>query len=255
LSKSSKNRERREVVEQMRKEAKAAERRRTMGVLAVCVVVALIIIGVAGYTVWQDNKDSEAAAAQSFDELGQSAKQAGCVPATEHEATGSGDHVTSGVDYETTPPDSGPHNPSTAPADVHFYDVGERPDVELLVHNLEHGWTIVWYDETVADDDQQMKALQTAADKLDQAGNDPRANVIIAPWTSDDGDPIPDGKHIAFTHWSVHKPADVTPTRANVPDTSYGASQYCTTFSGAALDSFRDKYPYDDAPEGYLWHE
>ena len=30
--------------------------------------------------------------------------------------------------------------------------------------------------------------------------------MIIAPWTKDDGDPIPDGKHIALTHWSIHQP-------------------------------------------------
>ncbi len=31
-------------------------------------------------------------------------------------------------------------------------------------------------------------------------------------------------------------------------------SQYCATFSGAALAEFMKKYPYDDAPEGYIWH-
>ena len=29
----------------------------------------------------------------------------------------------------------------------------DRPTLEALVHNLEHGYTILWYDETIADDD------------------------------------------------------------------------------------------------------
>ena len=122
------------------------------------------------------------------------------------------------------------------------------------MHNQEHGWTIVWYDETIADDAEQMKLLKATADKFDSHGQDPNYNMIIAPWTKDDGDPIADGKHIAFTHWSIHQPT-WDPEMFKQRTQSYGESQYCDTFSGEALDTFMKKFPYDDAPEGNLWHQ
>ena len=38
------------------------------------------------------------------------------------------------------------------PIDERFYTKDSRPELEALVHNLEHGFTILWYDETAADD-------------------------------------------------------------------------------------------------------
>ena len=35
------------------------------------------------------------------------------------------------------------------------------------MHNLEHGYTILWYDETIADDDDMMNAIEGIADKFD----------------------------------------------------------------------------------------
>ncbi len=35
---------------------------------------------------------------------------------------------------------------------------------------------------------------------------------------------------------------------------SFGEGQYCSAFSGGALDDFMKQYPYHDAPAGYLWH-
>jgi hypothetical protein len=121
----------------------------------------------------------------------------------------------------------------------------------MLVHNLEHGWTIVWYDDIP---DAQLKQLHATADKFDAFGSNPKYNVIIAPWTDDDGDPIPGGKKIAFTHWSVHQPTYDRAFFAKGDIDSWGESQYCSSFSGAALEDFMKRYPYDDAPEGYLWH-
>lgn len=255
MSKSSTNRDRRATVEQMRKQAQAAERRRTLTVVAVCVVVGLIIVGLAGFTLYQNEQEKKDLAEQSLSDLGASAQSAGCSAVLEEEATGAGQHVSEPVGYETTPPAYGPHFDITADPSTHFYDAGDRPPVEQLVHNLEHGWTIVWYDESVADDDDQMKALEATAAKLDAEGSDPKSNVIIAPWTSDDGDPIADGKHIAFTHWSVHQPVYDPEFFKTEQIDSFGQSQYCDTFSGGALEEFTTKYPYDDAPEGFLWHE
>jgi hypothetical protein len=258
VSKSSKNRERREKVEQLRREAKAAERRRSLTVLSICLVVALIIVGFATYKIVQDNRQKDALAKEDLATIGASASAAGCTAVKEDDATGAGQHLTTPVIYETVPPSYGAHNPTPADSGIHIYTAEDRPDVEVLVHNLEHGWTIVWYDQSVADDSNQMDVLEATAEKFDAFGTDPRYNVIIAPWTSDDGEgqPIPEGKHVAFTHWSIHQPTFDPSVFQNVEGDipSWGESQYCSEFSGGALNDFMTKYPYDDAPEGSIWH-
>lgn len=258
MSKSNKNRERRERVEQLRKEAKAAERRRSLMIVTACAVVALLIVGIAGFSIWNKNKENDKIASQALSDIGSSATAAGCTDIKEQEATGAGEHTTKKVTYDEAPPAYGAHNPTPDQSGKHIY-TDDRPDVEVLVHNLEHGWTIVWYDDSVAGDPEQMKNLQATATKFDGEGGDPAANVIIAPWTKDDqgGGVIPDDKHIAFTHWSVHQPkydaSFFQEAEGDIP--SFGVSQYCSDFSGGALDDFMKKYPYDDAPEGYLWHQ
>jgi hypothetical protein len=263
VSKSSKNRERREVVEQLRRQAQAAERRRTLTIFAICAVVAAAIIAVAGISIYNQNKEEDALAKTDLAKLGASAAAAGCSTVQEEDGTGANEHTTEPVVYATTPPSFGKHNPSADTSGTHFYTAEDRPPVEVLVHNLEHGWTIVWYDDTVAGDNYAMDVLRATADKFDGHGSDPRYNMIIAPWTSDDGEgtPIPDDKHIAFTHWSIHHPTfdasawdghDVSRGDPAIP--SWGESQYCTSFSGEVLSDFMTQFPYDDAPEGFLWH-
>ena len=53
-----------------------------------------------------------------------------------------------------------------------FYTEDDRPELEALVHNLEHGYTILWYDETIADD----------ADDAGRArGRSPRSSTRATP--------------------------------------------------------------------------
>lgn len=256
MSKSNTSRDRRAVVEQMQREAKAAERRRTLTVVAICSVIALIIVGLAGYKVYQDKRAKDELAQTQLADIGATAGAAGCTSVQEQDARGQGAHTLAPVIYETEPPSFGPHSQTSDQSGSHFYTATDRPELEILVHNLEHGWTLVWYDESAANDANQMKILQATADKFDAQGTDPRYNVIIAPWTSSDGEgqPFPDGKHLAFTHWSIHQPVYSPPASAKQPP-SFGESQYCTSFSGGALTAFMKKFPYDDAPEGFLWHQ
>ena len=254
MSKSNSNRDRREQVEQMRRDARAKERRRTLVIVAACVAVALIIIGGVVYTYLQEQDEKNALRDSALDDIGADAESARCAAIEEEDASGAGNHTTDRVDYDVQPPSFGPHNPSPADLGIHQYDETDRPETERLVHNLEHGWTIVWYDDTVADDSEQMKVLDATADKFDAEGNNPEFNMIIAPWTSDDGSEIPDGKHIALTHWSIHQPVYDEKNYQDEPP-SFGVSQYCDSFSGGVLDDFMTEYPYDDAPEGYLWHQ
>ena len=239
MGKASKNRERREMVERMRSEAKAKERRRTLAVVAVCVAVAVIIVAAAVWSILDDKQERDALSGRELAEIGKAASAAGCSPIQEDKATGAGEHVPSGpIDYDVQPPSFGPHRPVTAEQGIHFYTVDDRPEVEMLVHNLEHGWTIIWYDENLPDD--QLQDLRATADKFDEFGSDPRYNVIFAPWTSDDGDKFPEGKQIAFAHWSIHQPEyDESVYQGEVE--SFGELQFCTDYSGAALDEFMER--------------
>ncbi len=239
----------------MRKQARAKERRRTLVVIAICVAVALTITGLAGWKVFQDKQDKNRLAKQDLASIGEAAKAAGCGSIQEEDASGQGDHTTDPVDYTVVPPAFGAHNPTPDQSGKHFYSADDRPPLEQLVHNLEHGWTIVWYDDSIAGNSDQMKLLKATAAKFDAQGDAFTAHMIIAPWTSDDGGgrPIPDDKHIAFTHWSIHQPVFDAKTFKQSP--SFGESLYCGTFSGSALGDFMKKYPYDDAPEGSIWHQ
>ena len=71
-----------------------------------------------------------------------------------------------------------------------FYTEGDRPELGALVHNLEHGYTILWYDETVADDADQMDRARGIADKFAGTSN-LRYKFKAVPWTETDGKRLP----------------------------------------------------------------
>jgi hypothetical protein len=52
--------------------------------------------------------------------------------------------------YNSDPPTSGPHYDQTVEAGVYLEQI---PD-EYLVHNLEHGYVIIWYDCTALSEDE-----------------------------------------------------------------------------------------------------
>jgi hypothetical protein len=226
---------RRERLEQMRREQQRAERRRTLVIITTAVLVGVVIIGAAAWVPvnnWINDPRREPMSA-----FGVPAGEAGLSAVTNDSGAGVADHVPTGenVDYDTAPPSAGPHWEAPAPFDRKFYTTDDRPDLETLVHNLEHGYTIVWYDETIAADDAQMADLRDIARRFESSQPDNAKKLIVAPWTADDGDPFPKGKHLAFTHWSR----------------GAGHRQYSTRVSGEALERFMKKYPAEDSPEPY----
>ncbi|MDQ3276405.1 MAG: DUF3105 domain-containing protein, partial [Actinomycetota bacterium] len=67
--------------------------------------------------------------------------------------------VSAAVDAQfqySAPPASGNHSSRWAVLSPPFYGVADRPKVSVLVHNLEHGYNILWYDETVAGDAEEL---------------------------------------------------------------------------------------------------
>jgi hypothetical protein len=238
MAKSNKDRDRRAVVEQMRRDQKRSERRRTIVIISACVVVALVIIGLAAVPLIKQNM----AAAGPLAELGVSESKAGCQDVVKKKATGNQEHKPIGtpITYAEAPPAFGPHWPTPAPFERKFYTEGDRPELEYLVHNLEHGYNLLWYDATIAKDSDKLAAVKAIASKFE--GTDLTDKFIALPWTSKDGKAFPKGTHIALTHWSAGgDPSDVTKQQ--------GIWQYCAEPSGAVVTQFTKDYPYTDSPE------
>ncbi len=224
---------RRERIEQMRREQQRADRRRTTTIILACVAVGLVIVGAAAWVPVKNWIDDPARKPMSA--FGVPASEAGLGKVFNDSGTGVADHVPTGqkVPYKTAPPSSGPHWEQPAAFSRKFYSAKDRPELETLVHNLEHGYTIVWYDESIAKDGEQLEALRTIARRYESAEFDNSKKLIVAPWAKTDGRAFPSGTHIAFTHWS----------------TKGGHRQYSAKVSGDALQRFMKKFPSTDSPE------
>ncbi len=242
--------DRQAVIDEIRKKQKGAERRRGFAIVGVCLVIALLIVGAAAYGPIKDQWDAQAYADVPIDEIGEPASV--CQKITTAPAEGAGDHVpeTQQVTYDHSPPAFGSHwnVAGLAPADFErkFYTEDDRPELESLVHNLEHGYNILWYDDTVADDSDKVEELRAIASKYSGTENY-RNKVIVAPFTKADDDEsggeFPEGQHIAFTHWSIGGAGETDPSKA------VGVWQYCSDVSGAAFEQFTLDYPYTDSSE------
>jgi len=249
-SKSEKS-DRRQVIDEIRRKQKSADKRQGRAIVGVCVLVALLIIGAAAYSPIKTAIEKARYSGKDLADIGAGADVCGEV--TEEEATGSGDHVDKSqqVTYDHAPPAFGAHwneaGLAPAPINERYYTKDSRPELESLVHNLEHGYTILWYDETIADDSSQVAAIKAMAATLDANDTNQRLKFKAAPWTSEDaeetGKDFPKGQHIAFTHWRNDAAASK----------QWGAWQYCTEASGEALKKFMTDYPFTDAPEPFVY--
>jgi hypothetical protein len=256
VAKKSPSKDRRAVINDIRKKQGRAERVRGAAIIGVCLAIAVLMVGAAAWgPITGFIKDSEYDEV-ALQDIGKSPEAAGCQKIIETKADGNQNHIATGTEqtYTTAPPAFGPHwnEANVAPADMSrkFYTADDRPDLEALVHNLEHGYTIIWYDETVSED--ELDEIRAIGQKFSGTSNF-RYKFIAAPWTAADaketavaGDKkteFPDGTHIAMTHWYAD-PAN--PTEAS---TQKGIFQYCEGVSGEAVKDFMTTYPYTDTPE------
>ena len=232
--------ERQAKIDAIRSQQKGSERRRGFMIVGVCAVIAVLIIGAAAFQPLKDWWEQ-----REFNDLQLSAIGAPasvCQPIETRNATGNQDHVEPGTDvpYEDAPPAFGTHWSVWDGIERKIYG-GDRPDVGELVHNLEHGYTLLWYDETIADDEAAMDTLRGLASKFTDDSNF-RNKFKVVPWTSEDGGAFPEGQRVAMTHWSVGGDGDPSGEQT-------GVWQYCSEPSGAALEEFMTDYPYTDSPE------
>lgn len=218
---------------------KKEQRRRSLGLLALCLVLALALLAYPLYLFVDDYRASRA----TISEIGASAATAGCDPVTTNPASGNQEHVPQGtpVTYGQTPPDSGAHYDSPAPFTKRFYTMEDRPEVQTLVHNLEHGYLVAWYRDTAPEN--EIKALDRVSKTFTSDAYNPEQKFIAAPWSEADGTGFPAGKNVVLSHWYAD-PADPTDTTKQ-----QGIQQACTAVSGAAIADFMTKYPYSDSPE------
>jgi hypothetical protein len=230
---------RREKLASLEAARKKEQRRRSLTLLLICVVLAG---GLLAYPVYLAANDYIARNA-TLDELGSSISAAGCDPISEETATGNQDHVDGiTVKYDRFPPDSGQHYPNPAPFTKRFYTTEDRPRVEELVHNLEHGYTIAWYRSDLSG--RQLRALRDITKTFSKDDQNPANKFIAAPWNdATDGGAMPAGKNVVITHWYAdpNDPANTT--------TQKGVRQACVEISGAAVKEFMAKYPYTNSPE------
>ena len=147
MAKPSKNRERAEWIEALRRESQRAERRRTLVVVLICGVLALAIVGATAWKLISDAQRADDIAGTDLADIGVSADAAGCGDITTAGAADQGQHLDGQeidyTEYGPTPPAFGAHWGNTADFGRTFYTDADRPEVQRLVHNLEHGYTVL----------------------------------------------------------------------------------------------------------------
>lgn len=224
--------ERRARIEEMRRQQQAAERRKNLVIIGLGAVLGIgLIAAVAVPMVLEARKSSVPVAS-----IGTPVAGAACSEVTNDPAT-SANHVGPGtnspdvtrVQYATVPPSNGDHFGTPALISRHFYTAEDRPTVETLVHNLEHGYTILWYDSTITGD--QLEAAQDLADRVPEDAKNRK--FIVSAWDDSYGT-LPEGKHVAIVHWSAD---------------NKGHRQLCGAVSGEAVEQFMTQFPATDAPE------
>ena len=227
------DKDRKAKIAEMQRQSKAADRRRTLTIVGAALVVVALMGGAVTYAIVSDDNrvpGGELAA------LGVSAAAASCDPVTSDPATGGGNHVEGTVKYATVPPSSGSHNGTPEYPNRGFYTAGDRPQMEKLVHNLEHGYTVLWYDGSTSA--KQLATLRAIGKKAN-ASTDAKEKFIVSAWDTAYG-AFPAGKHFALSHWSAD-PKDVKKQT--------GHRELCGDVSGATVESFIKAYPHTSAPE------
>src|SRR6185437_13896069 len=161
------NKDRRARLEELRRQQKAAERRKNFLFVGSAIAVALILIAAAvipAYLHDQANKSKAKAGHQAAPTKAEVA--AGCdgVHNDPVSSGGSAVHVTAPIDYSKEkygdtrggtppiPPSGGRHNPVSLGDTNRFYPLAQKPRPERAVHNLEHGYVVVWYDSQLPAD-------------------------------------------------------------------------------------------------------
>nr|WP_202881608.1 DUF3105 domain-containing protein [Pedococcus badiiscoriae] len=214
---------------EIQNQQKAKERKVVAGIVIGCLV---LLAGLTGVILFAIND----AQAKQLPHLGVTVAAASCDPVTTDPSSGAGEHVGPGtskpnqtsVNYSTVPPSNGPHFVSPDLSGRDFYTAADRPVLETLVHNLEHGYTILWYDGSKVKDTKLLRDIADQANKLPEASG----KFKVVEWDASRG-AFPAGKVYALSHWAKDA----------------GHRQLCGNVSGQAIIDFVKKYPKTDTQE------
>ncbi|MEO6143399.1 MAG: DUF3105 domain-containing protein [Dermatophilaceae bacterium] len=229
-------------IAELQKQEKARENRVRIQIIGAAATLLLVLGAVIAYAVVDAGNQRPDV---SIKAIGVPAAAASCDPATTDKAGGNGNHVdpatTPKVKYDTVPPSNGPHFDQPAVTkDRSFYTAADRPAMEILVHNLEHGYTVLWYDESAGEAKKAaLEELAKVTNKLDAASD----KFIVSAWDPSYG-PLPAGKKFALSHWSATLAAD----KASLVS-QQGHRQLCGDLSGEVVKTFVEKFPRTSAPE------
>ena len=211
-SKKLEEKQRRRLAEERKKEAQRKEaRKRTLVTTLIAVVVAAAVVALV-------ISDRNAQRAELAD-VGVAEEEAGCSPVEEHEDP-SGEHIEPGAPHEpytTNPPTSGPHYSAQGlgPVLTGFYEDASEAPPEGVLHNLEHGQIVIYYDPD---------APPELIEDVELLYQQERAATVATPWTD-----MEEGKNLVLTAWSV--------------------SQACEQVSQEVVDAFRRAYQGKAGPE------
>jgi hypothetical protein len=128
--------------------------------------VIVVAVGILGYAFWVAFRPASGESIPIMAEIG---------------------HVSEGVDpgpYNSNPPSSGPHFANDLEAGFyHETDAANLPEYPegYLVHNLEHGYVIFWYNCQVLDEQNCSELKSQIQSVIDQDGG---FKLIAFPWSS-----------------------------------------------------------------------
>jgi len=246
LPKKQVSQDRKARIAELQRQEKARESRVRLRIIAAAATLLVVLGAAISYAVIDAGKKQPDVAITA---IGVSASAASCQPITTDKAGGNGNHVgpgtstpkTTKVKYDTVPPSNGPHFAEPAvPTSLDFYTVANRPAMETLVHNMEHGYTILWYDPSVSSTQKtQLEQIAKLANKLDASAD----KFLVSPWDVSYGE-LPAGKKFALAHWSATLGADKTAVA-----TQAGHREICGGISGEVVKAFVQKFPRTSAPE------
>jgi len=242
LPKKQVSQDRKARIAELQQREKARENRVRIQIIAGAATLLLVLGAVIAYAVVDANKQRPEVAIAA---IGVPAAAASCDLPTTDKASGNGNHVNASTDpkvkYDTVPPSYGPHFDQPAVSKNRtFYTAADRPPMEVLVHNLEHGYTVLWYDESAgAAKKTQLEELAKVTNKLDAAAD----KFIVSAWDPSYGE-LPAGKKFALSHWS----ATLAPDKTSVASQT-GNRQLCGDLSGEVVKAFVEKFPRTSAPE------
>lgn len=156
-------------------------RRAAIGTLAVGAVAAIVVIVIL------NTRES----GQRREEALAIAAQIGCQEVEEQPDEGRA-HSDQPEPFSNVPATSGPHSASPLPSDVSVYE--DPFDLSLewrAVHNLEHGWVIMYY-QPDGDDALGGEILSALTDLAER-----EEEVMLAPYPS-----LPQGESLVLTAWN-----------------------------------------------------